>query len=161
MRALAAFAALVLAAPVARAEERKDESTAFALSATGTLISTVLLAQAAHTQSDGYFHAAALGLAIAPSLGHWYAGEYLSGGMVARAGGAALVVIGSQIDGCEDACDAGMALMMGGAATFVAGVLWDVATAPKAARSWNKRHEISITPSLTSDGGGLSLGGSF
>ena len=173
MRALATVAALALLASPARAEEqRKRGSTALALSASGTAVSLGIMIVAARDATSGedadrMMLVGAGALLLAPSLGHWYAGDKISTGLLARLGGTALMITGAVMAyDCDDLdadCrrDSGESVAMLGAGVFIAGVLWDVATAPDAARRWNARHGVAITPTVTSGGAGLSFGGSF
>jgi len=175
---LAGPATLILAllASTARAEEAdKSPAIALLLSAGGAVVSFGVAGYGAmletergmERESDRYAAIALAGLLVAPSFGHWYAGDALPTGLLVRAGGGALLLTAyAMATECRtDASCAGdhsarvVALAGGGA--ILAGVLWDIATAPRAARRWNARHDLAITPALTSGGAGLALGGSF
>jgi hypothetical protein len=158
--------AFLLMPSTARGEGAKSPEEALALSGGITLLSGIL---AATTFEDDHLSPmtaiGVAGLALGPSLGHVYAGEYFTGGLALRAAGMTAGILGigeAARCGEEDCSRAGAvtALVLGGAA-FAAGILWDVATAPRAARRWNERRGISIAPVVTDDGAGVTLGGSF
>ena len=167
MKLAATVLALSVFASPALAEERKSENAAFALSAGGTLVSAGLVAYAAHRApddaADTYLAAGAVALAVTPTLGHWYAGDYVTLGLGARVVGGAAIYLGHRMASCGGDCssDGGTALMVFGAGAVIAGALWDVATASRAAQTWNARHYLALTPTVTPGGAGLSFGGSF
>jgi hypothetical protein len=170
MQLASTIAALALIATPARAhaDDSKSPEAAFALSATGALISVGLLGYAAHiapgAEADRLALGAGASLIVTPSLGQVYAGNYLTVGLGARVGGAALMVLGYHAASCGETGDCspqlGAASLIAGAGVFIAGVLWDVATAPRAARRWNERH-LTLTPTITGDRAGLAIGGAF
>lgn len=166
LAATTAALALVLAPAAARAEDHKSADEALALSGGVTLLSGILVAATVEDDDLSPMTAIGLaGLALGPSLGHVYAGEYLTGGLALRAAGMTVAILGLRegttcADGDCIAKGAVAAAVLGGAA-FAAGIIWDVATAPRAARRWNERHGLSIAPVVTDDGAGVTLGGSF
>jgi hypothetical protein len=83
-------------------------------------------------------------LLVAPSAGHFYAGEYLSTGFQIRIGGGAAVGVGTAImfgciEGHSDAAAmctyGGYALAVAGIATMAVGAVHDIATAHDAGES--------------------------
>ena len=168
MRALVILALLARFAHAEPAE--KSPTTALLLSASGTVASAAALAYAFHLDSgrmaNTYAAIGITGLLVHPSLGHWYAGNGLSTGLLVRAGGGALVLTAAlmamdcrQDHTCGDSPTGARAL--GGAGVILAGAIWDIATAPSAARRWNARHALAITPTATAHGAGLAVGGTF
>jgi hypothetical protein len=118
------------------------------------------------TDSDALFIAGGAVLVLAPSAGHWYAGQPLTWGLPVRLLGAGLAAVGSfQSISCwgEDECG-GHALVIGGLVTLGAGVIIDIATAGRAARKYNESH-WQVAPTLVSDGQshamGFGIGGTF
>lgn len=162
---LAAVSLLALLARPAAAEPATEKSgdDALALSGGVTLLSGILVAATADADRLSPMTAAgAIGLTIGPSLGHLYAGEYLTWGMGLRAAGLATAILGYRAASCGRTgdCDApaGTAAMLVGGAAFAAGVIWDVATARRAADRWNA---LVVAPAVTDDGAGVSLQGVF
>jgi hypothetical protein len=163
---LAALVLLVTPA-AAQAEGPKSPDEALALSGGVTLLSGILVA--ATVEDDALSPMTAIGiagLALGPSLGHVYAGEYITGGLALRAAGMTAAILGyreasrcSEVGDCNMTAGAGGVIL--GASAFAAGIIWDVATAPRAARRWNERHGISIAPVITDDGASVTLGGRF
>lgn len=185
-RAVALVVALsgLLAARTSHADPPapRDESTAIALSTLGVLASGGLIAAAfavprGHNDLQGTLATAGLtSTLVTPSLGHWYAGSYLTTGLTLRLAGIAFGAVGiSQLGICFDdsGCHAnnegaGTLLAIGGA-TYITGILWDLATARSAARRYNREHapamRAAITPTLARDGHatsyGLAIAGQF
>lgn len=143
-------------APIAPAPATapKDPSTALALSlgftAGGTAM--LLLGSSAHSQTT---EAIGFGMMyLGPATGHWYAGEVgglglgLRGLAVVGAGTAVIVALGD--DGCDTACpDHGgliTGLLLASAGAWIGSTIYDIATAPRAARSWNRDHGVAFGP---------------
>jgi hypothetical protein len=99
-------------------------------------------------------------LAIAPSAGEFYSGQYLTIGLGIRAAGAALAYYTlqtqTQVVTCDDASSSdqkctgfteNVAPMLGIAAIiFVGGVWYDVLDAADSAKRYNKKHALLATP---------------
>lgn|GEM_PF-1849099 len=118
--------------------------------------------------------------AIAPSLGEFYAGEYVTIGMAARVVGAALATYALKHYTVATVCDTATVAgvmdckhldskafpVLGIAAiAFVGGMAYDVQDAGDAVGRWNTRHHFTAAPIII-DGPkgpapGLSVGGSF
>ena len=173
-RALAA--ALVLASATARAQpapehEQKHASTALAISLGSTAAAVGMFALGYKTDRPELLAGGALLGVAAPSFGRWYAGEYSTGGLYLRLGGAALALAGLVTAmhyswANEMVPDAAAGLAIAGGGLFVGGALYDIGTAPKAVERYNNQHAIGVSPMVTSSGGGpsgfgLSIGGSF
>ncbi|MBZ0230852.1 MAG: hypothetical protein K8M05_00750, partial [Deltaproteobacteria bacterium] len=151
----------------------KSPTTALALSLGGTLASFALVAAAESRDNDDLAAAGGIGIWIAPSFGHWYAGKLWTDGLTWRFAGAGAVLVGAVIllSECfnEDDCNEGpgFAFVYGGMAAFAVGGVYDIVTAPGSARAHNKRLRAraagrwALTPVVTSDRAGLVLGGSF
>ncbi len=163
--------------PVATAADAKSPTTAVLLSLGGTAGSVALMVAGANSSgsnADSLITVGLLSTLITPSLGHWYAGHYLTAGMAMRAGGGVLVIAGvAQALGSEfssessdggDSGDAGATMFLLGAGLYLGGALYDIATAPSAAEHWNDKH-LQLAPTMVSSGThttvGLGLGGSF
>jgi hypothetical protein len=115
--------------------------------------------------------------AVGPSLGEWYAGEYLSWGMGVRAiaGATAIVIEQTQsqtapcasnpAQQCTSIAGAGVALLGITAIAYVGGIAYDVIDAGDAVDRYNHAHGFSVdlTPMVlpTPNGsvGGLMLSG--
>ena len=177
---------LVLGTRVASAEDTdgtKSPATALALSAGGVTASLGMLigglygaSQARHGGSEGAWDTvAAVGAAstlVTPSLGEWYSGKYLTGGLGLRLGGIALAAAGvSTVAICIDCGhpdnSGAIALVGVGALAYLGGIILDVATAPSAAREHNTKPKtrVMVVPSVgkwpSGPAYGMGLGGSF
>jgi hypothetical protein len=145
-------------APIAPAPApaAKDPSTALALSlgftASGTAM--LLLGSSAHSSAT---EAIGFGMMyLGPATGHWYAGEVGGAGLALRAlavlGASTAVIIAVGDDGCEDdgpCTDHGAlitGLLIASAGAWVGSTIYDIATAPSAARSWNRAHGVVFGP---------------
>jgi hypothetical protein len=156
----------------------KSPGVALGLSLGGTVLSIALASADDGSDPDNTLGTiGGIGVWIAPSFGHWYAGKAWTPGLTARFAGAGAVVIGavmligcydSEDNGCEDESGGtGIVLLYGGAAAFVGGVVYDIATAPGQARKYNERlrerstRQWALTPTVSHDHAGLVLGGRF
>ena len=164
------------------ADAELSEGTALALSLGGTIGSYSLLFGSAlagegSAQAAGVMATAgALGVWLAPSFGHWYAGKYFTRGLGMRLGAGAVVVLGAVValtedpisfghdDPPEEEEDAviGPAIMIAGAALFVAGTIDDIVQAPRrVARLNRERAGFAVAPLLTPGTAGFALTGRF
>lgn len=177
MRLLVIAVVTVALATPARAEEPatdRSETTAVALSVGGTVASYGLLVaiplldeSGKHPVAVGTYFAAAAGAVLAPSFGHWYAGERWTRGMTYRALGLGTAAAGGlgMIAACLPETCGGSGLYVAGAAAiaggalFLAGTVHDLATARDAVRARNAR--IVMTPTVLDRGGGLAVAGTF
>lgn len=160
----------VLTQPAGEPLEAKSEQAALGLSLLGTVVPFAVTVAAASADQPELALAGAIGMLVGPSLGHWYAGRFVTGGMLMRGAGAALMLGGvvQALDelGCDGSCGSsdGATLVIAGAAVFVGGTLYDLATAGRAARKWNERH-LDMGPTVVSSASGpvpgLGVAGSF
>lgn len=155
----------------------KSPGTALILSLGGTVAAFAIGGVANENALLGT--ASGLGVWLAPSFGHWYAGDGWTTGLTYRmAGGAAMAAgaiwvlsecsLGHDNNGGDDCGEPGFALIIGGAAAFVGGMVYDIATAPGAARRHNERqrqrvmqYQYAVTPTIGGDRVGLAIGGRF
>jgi hypothetical protein len=146
---------LTPAAPPAGASDDvgdKDPTTATTLSVLGSLAPFGMIIVAGQLDQDSKGAAnvlgvgGAIGLVVGPSLGHWYSGEFFTGGMAMRGIGGAVFVAGamSSFGDCflKEHCDSsnGDAAMLIGGILYVGGTIYDIATAGSAAREYNRTH---------------------
>jgi len=177
MRAAAMLLVLLAASP---AHAEKSETTAFALAATGTGVSTALvlaafLVDAEDANTNGPLLYAGIGtFLITPSLGHLYANQWLTIGMGIRATAGAIALYGLSRtedqpcatrpgENCPSVTGGGLTLVSLAAIAYIAGIAFDVRDAKDAARRYNKRTGATATlaPTAMPHGGGLSLVGQF
>jgi hypothetical protein len=157
----------------------RNPRTATALAVVGALLGPAMMMSATKLENNGQNEKAAnaLGLGgafvmlVGPSWGHWYGGKALTGGLGLRALGMGMVMVGAVMmvscifdeGDCPEETAAGL-LFLGGSGSYVAGTVWDLATAAKQVRKWNAEH-VSVTPmAMRTDRGaaaGLALSGSF
>jgi hypothetical protein len=157
----------------------RSPRTATALAVAGAILGPAMVMAANKLDENGENEKAAnaLGLGgafvmlVGPSWGHWYGGKALTGGLGLRALGMGMVMVGAvMMVSClfdESPCGAETAagmLFLGGTGSYVAGTVWDLATAAKQVRKWNAEH-VSVSPTaMRGDHGavpGLALAGSF
>jgi hypothetical protein len=151
----------------------KSENTALALSLGGTLGTIALWGIGGASENGAMLTAGSLGIWVAPSFGHWYAGEGWTTGLSWRVGGAGAAVFGlmwTAVDcmnsDCNDTLHPGMALAIGGGVAFLGGIVHDVATAKRAAREHNARlagrlQDVTVRPTLGKGATGFTLSGRF
>lgn len=151
----------------------KSPSTALALSLGGTIGTFALLGIGGAAENGVMSSIGSVGIWVAPSFGHWYAGRGWTTGLKYRIGGAGAIAGGlmwTAIDcigsGCESDFHPGMLLAIGGGVAFFGGIVHDIATAPRAAREHNARLEgrvrdVTVRPTFGSGRAGLALGGRF
>ena len=169
----------------ARADGPKSEQTAQIMAGVGTGVSSALiLAAFLDENADQPFNKPLMytGLATAavtPSLGQFYAGEYFTIGMAARAVGAGIatyalthytkISTGDNATMAGSMCkvlDSGAYPLLGLAAiAFVGGMAYDVGDAGPAVHRWNERHNFTIAPTVVpapnGPAPGLSMFGQF
>ena len=162
-----------------RPSHRKSEKTATALAIAGTVAPLALLVGAGLAETvnqDGVAIAlgvtGGVGVIVGPSAGHWYAGKAVTTGMGIRAasvtvGFAGLVMAGLCANADEDrsvngGCNAApyVVTTLAGLAGYVTGVVYDVATAGRAVRAANERHDLrmSVMPTAVRTSTGLTPG---
>jgi hypothetical protein len=155
----------------------KNPDTALMLSLGGTAASAgLVLAGISGHDNGGLITAGLVSSLVTPSLGEWYAGKPLTAGMGIRAASAVVTIYGVaeslkclDFEGSDTSChesDAAGYLLAGGLIGYAAGTIYDIATAPSAARAYNREHAIRVQPSVirTPAGSttmGVGIGGSF
>ena len=151
-----------------------DTDTALMLSLGGTAASAgLVLAGLQGSDNGGLLMAGLASPLVTPSLGEWYAGKPLTAGMGIRAASAVATVWGlaeslkclDADDSCHSDASAGV-LLAGGLIGYATGTIYDIATAPSAARAYNRTHVVTVQPSLlrTPSGTtsvGVGIGGTF
>lgn len=166
--------------PVAVAPAEKSPETALTLAVVGTGASWAALYYGARQDSGALAGAGLAGILIAPSLGHFYAGETGSGllhtGIRAGAGAAVFVGLGwlladtlsASISGeAPSSAHAAPLLVAGGALLSLGSTIYSLYDAPRAARRHNaKARRILIMPAPVvgpdrSTGFGLQLESRF
>ena len=144
------------------------------LSVGGTALSAGLFAAGLHFNNNTLAGAGLLSSLVTPSAGQIYAGTPFTWGMGIRLVSAGLVFAGtSGIDECladrGNHCHSnplsGLALVGVGALGYAGGIIYDVATASTAAKNYNKRHHLQVTPivapTTASAVVGVGISGSF
>jgi hypothetical protein len=149
------------AQPAAHTADARDPAIGTALALAGTALPIVIVAGYAHNNGDpaNALLAFTISAVVAPSAGHWYAGELGGIGMGIRAAGAVLFVSAvASADGGNNAETQGW-LSLGILAT---GAIYDIYTSGDAVRDWNKAH-ARVQPTVVpfDRGYGVGLGGRF
>ncbi len=157
--------------PAARRSGGKHASTAVAISLGATLGSLAVIGLSVDSGSATLPTIGVIGLYFAPSTGQWYAGRSGGLGLIAR-GVSGLVMVGSAFHMIgETHADVpsgqrGAEVMFWvGAGMWVGSTIYDHVAAGRAAQSWNRRHGVTLTPTVVSTGAarapGMSLQLSF
>jgi len=175
MRALVIVAGLALVASPAHAEKKKK--TAIALTAAGTGFSggLVLASFLVHPQAgeaNKPLLYTGLGTSVVtPSLGHFYAGRYLTIGMGIRAAALGLAAYGisqnqdqpcdiDPTENCPTLTGRGFTVLALATIAYIGGVAYDVRTTPDSVEHYNRYH-VQLMPLATHNSGGLAIGGRF
>jgi hypothetical protein len=139
-----------------------DPSTARALSAAGIVVPMGLFMvglmlsgnDAVASGTAAAFVLSGVGLLlITPSAGHWYAGRYLTPGLIARLAGAGALVVGFVLEAPRCAfvshCEPGVggALMLAGVGAVGIGIGYDAMTSADAVRAYN--FKVGVRPAVT------------
>jgi hypothetical protein len=174
---------ILLACATAHAEKKRKTATmlsAVGASAAGAVVvAGFVSAPSSNRINDPVMYTGIGLLSVTPSLGQFYAGQYLTIGMGVRAVAAAFAVytletqttlatcddaLSSNEPPCEIFTEYAYPLLGLAAIGFVGGVWYDVLDAGDAADRWNKRHGFSVTPGVPTAYGpapGLTLSGVF
>ncbi len=169
MRSLVVAVLLVASTARANAESESDDdvspATATLLSAAGTAVAyvgSIKLADAtsmsATSTRDLAIGASAAAWIALPSLGHWYAHDWLSTGLVIRTVSIGLIALAAHDNNCEDAPCGGDFVIAGAMLGLVTGTVWDLATAPGAASNYNARRRVTIAPTVLTPPSGPVIG---
>lgn len=181
-RALLSVALLGVLAPAAHAE-RKKLSTAQAISGVGTgasaavFLTAILLAKQNSGEVNLPLVFVGLGSSvITPSLGHWYAGRYITVGLGVRAAAAGVAAWGVlnyqqtvrcntfEYMECKNLKGGAMVVLGISAIAFVGGAAYDFKTLGESVDSYNARFALTPTIMPTTSGppgAGLVLSGEF
>jgi hypothetical protein len=155
--------ALAVTGSAARADEpapHKSRRTAIALSIGVTLGGIGLDALGVATDEPIVAGIGGLAGALGPTTGHWYAGESFTTGLGIRLAGSAVGSIGIiGVMDCFFQCKPDpiyMDLVYLGTAAWVAGAVYDIATAGDAADDYNHAHEraVIVAPTAMRDAHG-------
>jgi hypothetical protein len=158
--------------PTARDSDERSPVGAGVLSAGTTLGGALALVAGVRSGDRTEEALGAVAFAVGPTVGHWYAGERWSSGLGLRLGGAVAGAAGVGIaltctsDARDSSCSVGNDLMLAGAALYVVGAVYEIATAPGAAHDHNLRVRdatFTVAPLASRDGAvpGLVLAGRF
>jgi len=184
MRGTAAVVSLLAMTAPAFAEDKDPQTARLASGITAAVAGGVTLAGFMITEDSKAYNKPVLYtgigmLAIGPSAGEFYSGQYLTWGMGIRAVGAALAFhtlqTQTQIVTCDDAltsdskCEGykeNAAPLLGVAAIiFIGGVWYDVLDAADSAKRYNRKHALLATPTAMQGPSGtvpgFALSGSF
>lgn len=175
--------ALVLTTGTAHAEKKRQ--TAQILAGVGTGVSSALIlsgflfADQGNPINKPLMYSGLASAVITPSLGHMYAGQYVTIGMAVRVGAAGFATYALTHETKTGTCDtaqsagtmctsfygAGIAMLGVAAIAFIGGMAYDVDDAASAADRYNASHGVMIAPTaLATPHGpapGLSLAGWF
>jgi hypothetical protein len=165
MRRAVVVLGIVLACGVAHAEKKRQTGTL--LSGVGAGVSSALVVGGfVFARPGNEFNQPLLftGLGtsiVTPSLGEWYAGEWVTIGMAVRAAGAGLAIYAvrheQELVTCDTATSAmspkctsltatGIGLLGVAAIAYVGGVAYDVKDAGDAVDRYNSRHHVFVSP---------------
>ncbi len=158
MRSAIVVCLLVLTG-TAVAEPVKHRRTAVALIAGGALAAGAIVAGGAlapnESTRDALLSTGLTGLLIAPSLGHLYADELVTGGMLLRVAGVATLGVATGTFGEKRRDSSTLAGV--GIAAIACGAIWDLATTGGAVDRWNRGPTLLAMP----HGAGLGVAGGF
>jgi len=170
---------LVLVASLATAHAEKSKRTAQVFSGVGVGVSSALFLSAFLTgDKEGSVNRPVLYTAIGtsivtPSLGEYYAGQYLTIGSAVRvvAGGLAIYAVTAQtqtvrcdtiqFSECTQLTGTATVLLGIAALAFVGGAAYDVMDADDAVERYNARARVALVPAVTAESAGLVVTGQF
>ncbi len=156
----------------------KHESTATLLTLAGIAIPFALTYLTYEPNTDNPMYAPIGGITglVLPAMGHWYSGRVGTYGMLLRLGGLMSAMVGfsylddadrcargEQVtDGCHasDRRDGRIAIGLG-LATWASSWVYDVFSARREVRRFNRRTTVHILPMLARETTGVALGGAF
>jgi hypothetical protein len=107
---------------------------------------------------------------VTPSIGEFYGRQIVTGGMAMRVGGLIVETVGLfdyYNTGSGDCATLGSAchhpagtyaMIVGGAALYAGGMLYDVIRARDVASSWNRRHDVMVVPTALRTQGSVTPG---
>jgi hypothetical protein len=140
--------------------------TVLALGSWGLVLGGVM------TELDPVTTMGMLGSFVAPNMGHWYQGKFVTLGTGIRfIAGLGMIAGMGVVASCEDHCESdeasrndrvGIALFIGSGIVYIGGTIYDIVDAPLRAYKHNRRIEaLGIAPLMTNGATGLALGGRF
>ena len=156
----------------------KHESTATVLTLAGIAAPFVLTYLTYERNTDNPMYAPIGGITglVLPAMGHWYAGRVGTYGMLLRLGGLMSAVVGLSYLDDADRCDRGEQVSDGcapsnrttgrvaiaiGLATWASSWVYDVVSARREVRRYNRRTTVQIMPILAPNTSGVAIGGAF
>ncbi len=158
----------------------RSRTRAQLLSGLGTGISSALVLSGFVFASDGnpvnkpLLYSGLATAAFAPSLGEWYAGQYLTIGLAVRVGAAGIATFAIEHEqesvncqttgqtGCTSIAGAGLALLGLAGIAFIGGMAYDVDDASDAVDRYNTRHGFGVAPIIIQGNApGVLFGGYF
>jgi len=156
----------------------KRESTATVLTLAGIAIPFALTYLTYEPNTDNPMYAPIGGLTglVLPAMGHWYVGRVGTYGMLMRLGGLMFAMVGLSYVDDADRCARGERVPDGcfannrtvghvsiglGLATWVGSWVYDVMSARREVRGFNRRTTVQIMPMFKRDTTGIALGGAF
>jgi hypothetical protein len=156
--------ALALASPSAVAEPVRDPPkrvlTAYAITWAAVAVPAMAAAVASETDPDGTSRTAIVfgsvgiaGMVLGPSAGHWYAGDWLTPGLALRGGAAVTVATLALADPHLEHPNLTIPGLLVAASLWAGGVVWDVATVPRAVHRANQRPLVTAR--------GVAIAGTF
>ena len=174
MRRVAALLATIL--PCAAAHAEKHRQTAQVLSGVGVgvssalILSSFLIRDTYHPVDEPVLFTGLATSIVTPSLGQWYAGDWITPGMAVRVGAVGLATFAVVHEQHAVTCDtspgqtckafdgAGIALLGLAAIAYIGGAAWDVGDAADAVDRANSRAGFAITPTALATPTGLAPG---
>jgi len=162
--ALALSLSLALLARSARAEPVRDPPkrvlTAYAITWAAVALPALAAALASESDPDGTGPTAIVfgsvgiaGMVLGPSAGHWYAGDRVTPGLALRGGAAVAVATLALADPHLEHPNVTIPGLLLAATLWTGGVVWDVATVPRAV------HRANLRPIVNARG--VALAGTF
>ena len=152
---------------VAHAEDR-DPDTALELTVGGSAAAVAFAIPAGNTTTAEWRTGLPLLICaeLAPTIGHLYAGDYLSPGLFMRVAGGGLLALGfndplyKPSDGVGLSTSGGIAVLAG-LGLSIGGIVYDIATARSATRRTNAHHVDVMPTAYTGASTGVGLVGAF
>lgn len=168
MKTTVIAAALVITASLAHADT-KSEAVAVMLPLAGEAASASMFAVGFRENDATLGITSLVGLGVSPSLGHWYAGHYVTRGLVTRAAGFAFIGLMSLQDrpvtcAADGTChqeSPSPAIPLLGIAAIAIGTIDDLVTTPSAVRRRNAAYHLRVAPLAAKQTAGIALSGQF
>lgn len=142
--------------------ELKSPAAAFALSLGTTLAGLVVMSESDNNKTA--LTAGVVMFVVGPTTGHIYAGAPLSAGLGLRivgAGAATLGLFEALSHEGTDGSSTGAGLFVCGSLLYIGATMYEIGSAPGAARAYNRKRAYKLVPVASQNAGGVSLIGSF